>query len=178
MFKVLPLFKLGLICGNTSWFSCSQNISHYHNYTHFDFKCHVKTCCNIVGFEVLTAAVMKSSIFWNIMLCSLLKVSRSFGDMCCLYLQSQRSSQARNQLFSCSAYSSTLKTEVTCSSKMSADFQQTTWRYIPEDTTLHCHNIVPFLWVYIGEMHFAISVCDCNGKNLIKTCATSVTSWV
>jgi hypothetical protein len=29
--------------------------------------------------------------------------------------------------------------EMTGSSKMSADFQQTTWSYIPEDKTLHNH---------------------------------------
>jgi hypothetical protein len=31
-----------------------------------------------VGFEVLTAVVMKSTIFWNIMLCSSLKVKQHF----------------------------------------------------------------------------------------------------
>jgi hypothetical protein len=31
----------------------------------------------------------------------------------------------------CLAYSSTLKVEATCSSRKSADFQWTTWRYIP-----------------------------------------------
>jgi hypothetical protein len=37
---------------------------------------------------------------------------------------------------SCMAYSSTLKMEATCSSETSADFRQTTRRYIPEDRTL------------------------------------------
>jgi hypothetical protein len=36
-------------------------------------------------------------------------------------------------LVSCLAYSSTLKTEVICSSKMSINFQRTTWRYIQDD---------------------------------------------
>jgi hypothetical protein len=40
-------------------------------------------------------------------------------------------------LVSCLAYSSTLKMEATCSSEMSVDFQQTVWRYIPDDRTLH-----------------------------------------
>jgi hypothetical protein len=39
-------------------------------------------------------------------------------------------------LISCLAYSSTLKMEVTCSSEMSVEFQQTTGRYIPEDRNL------------------------------------------
>jgi hypothetical protein len=40
-------------------------------------------------------------------------------------------------LVSCLPYSSTLKTEATCSSEMLVAFQQTTWRNIPEYRTLH-----------------------------------------
>jgi hypothetical protein len=43
-------------------------------------------------------------------------------------------------LVSCSAYYSTLKMEVACSSEMSVEFQLTTRRYIPEDRTLHNHR--------------------------------------
>jgi hypothetical protein len=43
-------------------------------------------------------------------------------------------------LGSCSAYSSTLKMETTCSSETSVDFKQTIRRYIPEDSTLHNHR--------------------------------------
>jgi hypothetical protein len=49
-----------------------------------------------VGFQVLTAVVMKSTIFWNIILRSLLKVNRHFRGNCRLYLQGPRISQARN----------------------------------------------------------------------------------
>jgi hypothetical protein len=35
-----------------------------------------------VGFEVLTAVVMKSSVFWDISPCSLLKVSQHLEGMC------------------------------------------------------------------------------------------------
>jgi hypothetical protein len=35
------------------------------------------------------------------------------------------------------AYFPTLKVEVTCSSEMPVDFEQTAWSYIPEDTNLH-----------------------------------------
>jgi hypothetical protein len=40
-----------------------------------------------------------------------------------------------------SAYSSTLKMEVTCSSETSVHFQRTSWRYNPKHRTLHapCH---------------------------------------
>jgi hypothetical protein len=50
-----------------------------------------------VGFDVVTAVVMKNSIFGDIMMCSLLKVSLCFGGTCRLHLQGQTISQARNQ---------------------------------------------------------------------------------
>jgi hypothetical protein len=66
------------------------------------------------GSEVLTAVLMKSTIFWD----TKLGLSPAFT------------------LVSYSA-SSTLKMEATCSSETSADFQRTTRRYIPQDNTLH-----------------------------------------
>jgi hypothetical protein len=50
-----------------------------------------------VGFEVLTAVVMKNSTFWDIMPCSPLKVNWCFGATGPLNLQVWRISQARNQ---------------------------------------------------------------------------------
>jgi hypothetical protein len=74
-----------------------------------------------VGFEVLTTVVMKSSVFWDITLCSLLKVNHCFRQTCHLHLQGWRISQARNQrevllatyfmLVFCLACSMTLKME-------------------------------------------------------------------
>jgi hypothetical protein len=61
-----------------------------------------------VGFEVLTAVVMK-----------------------CYYLLGYNA-----MLVSCSPFS-TLKVGAICSSKMSVDFQWTTQCYIPESSTLH-----------------------------------------
>jgi hypothetical protein len=70
----------------------------------------------------------KSSIFWDITLCGLLKVNRCFqGTYSAL-------------LVSYLTYSLTLKMEATCSSEISADFQWTTWHYIPEDRTFHNHH--------------------------------------
>jgi hypothetical protein len=43
-------------------------------------------------------------------------------------------------LVSCSAYSSTLNTGAISYSEMLVDFQQTTRRYIPEDSALHNHR--------------------------------------
>jgi hypothetical protein len=50
-----------------------------------------------VGFEVLTAVVVKSCIFWDVTPCSPLKLNRRFGGTCRLHLQGRRISQARNQ---------------------------------------------------------------------------------
>jgi hypothetical protein len=40
-----------------------------------------------VGIEVLTAVVMKRSVFWDIISCSPLKVNRCFGGTCRLNLR-------------------------------------------------------------------------------------------
>jgi hypothetical protein len=73
-----------------------------------------------LGFEVLTAVDMKSSIFWNVTPCNSLKVNIRFGRTCNLYLQDRRISKPSNKLallatcfmlVSCLAYSSTLKME-------------------------------------------------------------------
>jgi hypothetical protein len=51
----------------------------------------------IVTFEVLTAVVMKSTIFWDITPCSTMSVDRRFGGTYRLHLQGQKISWARNQ---------------------------------------------------------------------------------
>jgi hypothetical protein len=43
---------------------------------------------NIVGFDVFTAVVMKSIIFWDITLCSPLSFNRRFGATYRLHLRS------------------------------------------------------------------------------------------
>jgi hypothetical protein len=50
-----------------------------------------------VGFEVLTAMVMMSSTFWDIMPYSPSKVNSIFGGICSLQLQDQIISQERSQ---------------------------------------------------------------------------------
>jgi hypothetical protein len=47
-----------------------------------------------VGFEILTAVVMKSYIFWDI---TTLKLNRHFGGRCSLHLQGWRINQATDQ---------------------------------------------------------------------------------
>jgi hypothetical protein len=102
-----------------------------------------------VGFEVLTAVVMKSTIFWDITPCIPLSVRRRFGGTYRLHLQGRNHKLSKKPavraefclppgftLVSCSAYSSTLKMMATSSSETSVDFQRTTWRYIPEGCTL------------------------------------------
>jgi hypothetical protein len=49
-----------------------------------------------VGSEVLTAVIMKSTVFWDIMLCSPLKVNRRFGGKYRLKFQARRIGRGRN----------------------------------------------------------------------------------
>jgi hypothetical protein len=84
-----------------------------------------------VGFEVVTPVVINSSIFWDITPHSPLRVNRHFRGTCRLHRLATCFS-----LVSCLAYSSTTKMEATCPSEMSANFQDITWHYVPEDRTL------------------------------------------
>jgi hypothetical protein len=70
-----------------------------------------------VGFEVLTAVVMKSGIFWDIKPCSPLKENLRFGATYRLHLQG-RISRARYQRESRWQTEYTLKMEVIYSSEM------------------------------------------------------------
>jgi hypothetical protein len=88
----------------------------------------------------------KKPMFWDITLCSPLKFYRRFEKSCHLHLHGRSISQERNKLatcfslVSCLVNSSNLEIEATCSSETSADFQLTTWRYIPEHEILHNHR--------------------------------------
>jgi hypothetical protein len=57
----------------------------------------IKHYLHHLGTAVLTAVVMKSSIFWGITSCSPLKVSQCFERTCRFHLQDRRTCQARNQ---------------------------------------------------------------------------------
>jgi hypothetical protein len=89
-----------------------------------------------IGIEVLTAVVMKSSIFWDITPCSTSKAGRRFGGIC-LHHQGLLPTSS---LVSCLAYYLTLKMEATCSSETSVDFQRTTLHYIPKNIILQAIN--------------------------------------
>jgi hypothetical protein len=98
--------------------------------------------------EVLSAVVMKISIFWDITPCGPLKVSHRFGVTHHLQLQARKISQARNRHEAGSRQSEGSKLVPClaslrpwrwrrCSSEISVHFQRTTRYYIPEDRTLH-----------------------------------------
>jgi hypothetical protein len=90
---------------------------------------------NDAGFYVLTAQVMKSSIFWDIITRGPLTTGT-----CHLYIQCRigEGSCKHRSL----AYSSTLKMEATRSSEMSYDFQRTTWRYMAENRTFKAKDVM------------------------------------
>jgi hypothetical protein len=115
-------------------FPLTQNFSNFH-------KC-LRTIRSLIsyasdhGFE--KAGFLKTSIFGiqcHVVFCK----STSSG------LKSKKATVCL-KLVSCLAYSSTLKTEVICSTETSADFQWTTRHYISEERTLHnrsCENPKP-----------------------------------
>jgi hypothetical protein len=79
----------------------------------------------VVGYEVLTATVMKSSTFMDITPCSPLKVNRRFGGTqcfaCCLL----------HAGFFLGLFFDLEDGGETCSSETSVDFQRNTRRYNP-----------------------------------------------
>jgi hypothetical protein len=54
-----------------------------------------KFCRYCVGSEVITAVLIKTSVFWNITPQSQLKVNRRFGIICSYHLQGRRVIQAK-----------------------------------------------------------------------------------
>jgi hypothetical protein len=107
---------------------------------------------NSVGFEVLTAVAMKSSVFLDIRLCSPLKASRRFGGTC-VHLQGRRLSHTTNQheagmFWACNSACCLLHVGLLCgiffypdsvrgcSPETRVDFGRTALRHIPEDITL------------------------------------------
>jgi hypothetical protein len=85
---------------------------------------------------VLKVTCNTSSIFWDITPCSPLKVNRRFGGTCRFHLQQSSACH----LVSRSAYFSTLRMEVKCSSETSVHFQRSARRCIPEERNLHYHR--------------------------------------
>jgi hypothetical protein len=70
-------------------------------------------------FQVLTAANMKFRVVWDVPPCSNAEVDRRFRRAYCLHHQGA------------------LMMEAVRTSETSANFNVTTWRYIPDDSKLH-----------------------------------------
>jgi hypothetical protein len=91
-----------------------------------------------LGLRDSHSEVMKISVFWNIMSCSL-KVDWHFAWACCFHLWGWTvglTIAACFILVLCLARLSTLSMEVICSSEMLADFHKTTWHCIPQDRSV------------------------------------------
>jgi hypothetical protein len=113
-----------------------------HNSFHIrNIYTHVHLCLYSVEVEVLTAVVMKSSVFWDVTPCSPFIVIRRFRETVFLL-----------------AYSSSLKMEATCSSETSVDYQRTIQSYIPEDRTL--------FFLYYAPCISHISLADYSRSNV------------
>jgi hypothetical protein len=117
-----------------------------------DFPYESRSLVGHVGYEILTAVVMKNALFWDIMSCSPLKVNRRSGWICGLHLQDWRIRQKKTawRIKQAAWYlphsASTSKMEATCFSETSVDFQRTTRRHIPE---------VWSKWIFIWDTIFS-----------------------
>jgi hypothetical protein len=93
-----------------------------------------------IGFEVLTAVVIKSTIFWDITPCSPLSVNRRFGGTHRFHLQGVKNKQVASlPAFSLFSFSANF-----FDPEDGDDMFLRNVGYIPEDGTLHgfvCRNI-------------------------------------
>jgi hypothetical protein len=92
-----------------------------------------------ICFVVLTAVVIKISIFWGITPYSPLKIDRRFGQTRLLHLQGLLATSFHVGFLFGLFFDPEI--EATCSSEKSVDSQRTTRRYIPEDRSLHTWKI-------------------------------------
>jgi hypothetical protein len=83
-----------------------------------------------VGFEVFSAVVMKSIMFWDIKPCSPLSFNRRFEGTFCM-----PPARLPFLFFFAELISSTLKMEAIFSSETSVETERTIRRHIPEDDT-------------------------------------------
>jgi hypothetical protein len=83
--------------GRNEWIRTSGFHRNWHSYLRNALSRELGLKLLYVGFDVLTAVVMKSIIFWDISLCSTLKVNRRFGGTYRFHLQVRRISRAWNQ---------------------------------------------------------------------------------
>jgi hypothetical protein len=98
---------------------------------------HINQQSASVGFEVFTAVVMKTIIFWDMTLCSPMSFNRRFGGTYRLHLQGRRNRFSHLLVrWFVEPISSTLKMEAICSSETLVETQRTTRCHIPEDDTL------------------------------------------
>jgi hypothetical protein len=123
-------------------------------------KC--KNNLSFLGFEVLTAVIMKIAIFWSITPCSPLSVNRRFGGTYRLHLQRLKISWARNQ----------------CESKLQAEWWR--WRrYVPSKRRLTLnglHGIISQKMVLFNFSFTFIYLCvTCPYAN--DKCAGDVSAY-
>jgi hypothetical protein len=104
-----------------------RNLYWYYSIHYRSFKDQKRTQARFVSRTLLTAVVMKSSVFCYIVPSSLLEVSQHFrGRFACFMTISRLTS------------TSALKMTATCSSETLIDYQWTADCYIPENRSFRC----------------------------------------
>jgi hypothetical protein len=137
-----------------------------------------KCCCTwpldmIIGFEVLTAVVVKTSIFWNITPCGSLKFDRRFGGTC--HLHPLGRNRARNQVESRWQAEQILFIRRVCLRNSISLFGLLQVRAFPSDVSvLHCITPARRKYSYLHKLRVNYLKCWIRAGQRVwcKSCLT------
>jgi hypothetical protein len=111
------------------------------------------------GFKILTVVIMKSTIFWNVIPCSLIEVRR----IVLLPSAGSKTNQATIKRHPPSR-ASTLMIETVCSSETPVNFNRTIRRHIPDDCILRTK--------YRWRVHDI-----CSSQENFQSAKVQITEW-
>jgi hypothetical protein len=129
-----------------------------------------------VALEVLTVVTVESTVFWAVMLCTLLRCSPKFWRNILPPSEKQDKQKASCFLLAtCMAYSMTLKMDAVYSSEMLVKFYQATQHYILVHLLRKCNSYTLFWCLYSTLSYGGTQTAD---HGLFIFCITSQAVYV